>query len=218
MNLLRRRALLAALAMATGRVLAQDAQRPPRWLTIAVRQDRPARVFESVRMPNAAVVTDSRSASASASNDGAYVTRARASEQSVRVLESGRALIQFDAAVPMTFRHYALGKPGVNELLGLVSYDALVQFIVSPRVTGTAVTLEIEPQDGAILTESGERGRLLMTAHGRLGEWIAVGGADLREEPGRAELNHGTLQAQTRPTTDQRGVWLKVDLADDRAR
>jgi len=214
MKLPRRRALLAVVAVATGRALAQDAHRPPRWLTIAIRQDRPPIVAENVRGPNAAVVTDSRSASASTGHDGAYVTRARASERSFRVLEGGRALIQFDAAVPMTFRQYTIDKQGVNELLGLVSYDALAQFIVSPRVAGAAVTLEIEPQDGSILTESGARGRLLMTARGRLGEWIAVGGADLREENGGLELHTATQRAQTRPTTDQRGVWLKVDIAD----
>jgi len=218
MNPPRRRALLAVLAMVTGHALAQDAHRPPRWLTIAVRQDRPPVVAENARTPNAAVVTDSRSASTSTSNDAAHVTRARSSEQSVRVLEGARALIQFDAAVPMTFRHFAIGKPDVDELRGVVSYDALVQFIVSPRLAGTAVTLEIEPQHASILTESGERGRLLMTARGRLGEWIAVGGADLREETDGAELSTGATHAQTRPTTDQRGVWLKVDLADDGAR
>jgi hypothetical protein len=75
------------------------------------------------------------------------------------------------------------------------------------------VVLELEPQDGAILTETGERGRLSTIARGQLGDWIAVGGADLREE-----TDAGALHAQTRPTTDQRGVWLKVDLADDGAR
>lgn len=50
-----------------------------------------------------------------------------------------------------------------------------------------------------------------MTAQGRLGDWIAVAGADLREESHTA-ASAGTLHAQTRPLTNQRGVWLKVEL------
>ncbi|HTT13805.1 MAG TPA: secretin N-terminal domain-containing protein [Burkholderiaceae bacterium] len=192
--------------------------RPPRWLTIAVRQDRPPVAPDPARAPNAAVVTDSRSASTSAGNDGSRITSARSSEQTVRVLEGTRTLIEFEAAVPMTFRHFALNKQGLEEIYGMVTYDALVRFVVHPQLAGTAVVLEIEPQDGSILTETGERGRLSMIARGRVGDWIPVGGADLREETHEQTLRAGTAQAQTRPTTDQRGVWLKVEFADDGTR
>src|SRR5262249_28585448 len=123
-----------------------------------------------------------------------------------------------EAAVPMTFSHYALGKGSVEELHGEVSYNTLVEFAVSPRLAGTTVTLLIEPHDGSILTESSERARLWSTARGRLGEGIPVGGADLREDASVSEPNSGTVRAQARPSTDQRGVWLKVDLADEGAR
>jgi hypothetical protein len=202
-NLAQIRQLLAAL------------DRPPRWLTITIRQDRPPVVAENKRVPNAAVVTDSRSASAPAADDGTRITRTQSSEQSVRVLEGERALIQFETAVPMTFRHFVVRGQALEELHGVVNYDALVQFVVRPRLAGTAVTLEIEPQDVSVLAEAGERDSLSSTARGRVGDWIPVGGADLREETTSSVPGDGTVRAQTRPITDQRGVWLKVDFADD---
>jgi hypothetical protein len=80
------------------------------------------------------------------------------------------------------------------------------------------VTLDIEPQEDTVVLESGERWRLSTTALGRLGDWIAVGGAELRRENHLAEARDGTLQARTRPATDQRGVWLKVDLEESGVR
>ncbi len=47
-----------------------------------------------------------------------------------------------------------------------------------------------------------DRAQLSTTVRGRLGEWIPVGGADVREQTGSA--SHST----------QRGVWLKVDAVD----
>jgi hypothetical protein len=218
MKHVRRRMLAAIVALGPIQAFGQQAARPPRLLTITVRHDRPPQTTEGVRPPHGAVMTDSRSASVEQHDKSSHSTGAQASEQTIRVREGARALVQFEAAVPMTFSHYALGKGTAEELRGEVSYNALVEFAVSPRLAGTTVTLLIEPHDGSILTESSERARLWSTAHGRLGDWIPVGGADLREEASVAESNAGTVRAQTRPSTDQRGVWLKVDLADDGAR
>lgn len=222
MKHLRRRVLAALVALASVHAFAQEARaqgaRPPRWLNITVRHDRPPQVADGVRTPHGAVVTDSRSASVNQSGRDSHSTRGQSSEQTIRVREDARALVQFEAAVPMTFSHYAFGKGSVEELRGEVSYNALLEFAVSPRLAGTTVTLLIEPHDGSILTESSERARLWSTAHGRLGEWIPVGGADLRDDASVAESNSREVRAQTRPATDQRGVWLKVDLADEGAR
>ncbi|HUL63856.1 MAG TPA: hypothetical protein VLW55_04505 [Burkholderiaceae bacterium] len=222
MKHLRRRVLAAIVALGSVHAFAQEAgtqgARPPRWLTITVRQDRPSQVADGVRAPHGAVVTDSRSAAVYQSGKDSHSARAQSSEQTMRVREGARALVQFEAAVPMTFSHYALSKGSVEELRGEMGYNALVEFAVSARLAGTAVTLLIEPHDGSIRTESSERARLWASARGRLGEWIPVGGADLRENASVTESNSGAVRAQTRPSTDQRGVWLKVDLADEGAR
>jgi hypothetical protein len=43
---------------------------------------------------------------------------------------------------------------------------------------------------------------------GRLGEWIAVGGADVREDLS----NSGTPQSSRGTERNQRGVWLRVEV------
>jgi hypothetical protein len=117
----------------------------------------------------------------------------------------------------MTFRHFSIGSQGLDEVRGTVTYDAVVEFMVRPRVQGRAVVLEIEPAEGPVLTGARERGRLLMTAQGGLGDWIPVAGADLRDDS-RTTASAGALRAQTRPVTNQRGVWLKVELESAAAR
>lgn len=206
-----RRAVLALFALAAGAARAQRAA--PRWFTITVRQDRPPPDRVNTPTRHGAVVVDSRSGAAPARSEGSRVMQTAPSVQNVRVQEGGRTLIQFETAVPMTFRRFSLGTNRVDEVRGTVTYDALVQFVVRPRVTGGTVTLDLEPQDGSVLTDSSERGRLSKTVQGRLGEWIAVGDADLRDQDAAPHASlAGTARARTLPQTDQRGVWLKVEL------
>jgi hypothetical protein len=199
------------------RQLLATLDRPPRWLAIVVRQERPP-VAADADLPNRSMVVESRAATAPARADGSQIARTRPNEQRIRVLEGTRVPIQFEAAVPMTFRHFAIGNDSVQEVRGTVTYDALVAFVVRPQLAGTVVTLEIEPQEAAVLTPAGERGRLATTTHGRLGDWIAVGGADVRDANDPPEQRTGALHARTRPTTDQRGVWLKVELETEGTR
>jgi hypothetical protein len=217
----RRRIVAAMVVFCFANAFAQQTgshARSPRLLKITMRNERPPQIAEGVQKQHGAVITDSRSASAYESGKDSLTTRTQSSELTVLVRDGARTLIQFEAAVPMTFSHYAIGNGSVEEVRGEVSYNALVEFAVSPRLAGNAVTLTIEPQDGSVLTESSERARLWSTARGRLGEWIPVGGADLREETSVIGPEPGAVRAQTRPSTNQRGVWLKVDLTDDGAR
>jgi len=207
-----RRCLLVALGAALAGQATAQASPPPRWLTITVRQDRPrpAATHEKT-VPNSAVTVDSRGMDPDP-KDNARIVGTRASESTARVLDGERVAIQMQTAVPMTFRHFVAGKDGVDEIRGSVTYDAMVQFAVRPRVAGKTVTLEVEPQDPTLIAQRQERERMSLTLKGRLGEWIAVGGADLRAEPEATSTNTGTLRAQTRPVGNQRGVWLKVEL------
>jgi len=184
--------------------------RPPRWLTIAVQLDNPLTLAGQEATANGAVVTESRAATVPGNNGTARVTAARASEQLIRVQEGAHAPLRFEAAVPMTFRHFAIGAHGVEEVRGTITYDSIVDFVVRARLVGTVVSLEVEPLDSTVLTDRGLRGRLSFTAQGRLGDWIAIGGADLRSDS--ETTSSAMLQARTRPVTDQRGVWLKVEL------
>ena len=210
MNPLRRRVLLLVPALATGRAGAQ-ASRPARWLTITVREDPPQSTRPAPDAPHGAVTLDSRGGVASNRGGNASVITTRTSEQVLRVLEGTPVPIQIQTAVPMTFRHFVAGSGAVDEVRGTVTYDALVQFVATPRVAGRIVTLEIEPNDASLVADQRERSRMSINAQGNLGEWIAIGGAQAREDTDTS-ASATTLQARTRPVTNQRGVWLKVDL------
>jgi len=216
MNRGRRCLLLALGATLAGRATAQ-ASPAPRWLTISLREDRPRASPREKTVPNGAVTVDSRGMDPDP-KDNARIVGTRARESTVRVLDGERVPIQMQAAVPMTFRHFVAGKDGVDEIRGTVTYDAIVQFVVRPRVAGKTVTLEIEPQDPTLMAERQERERMSLTVNGRLGEWIAVGGADLRDEGEASSATTGTVRAQTRPVTNQRGVWLRVELESGKRR
>jgi hypothetical protein len=220
MDGLRRSTVVALTLLAATRTFAQqkrvEAPRRFRWLNITVRQDRPPGLPADDRRPHAPAVTDSRAATATTGNTNARVTRTQVGD-TIRVREGERAPIRFETAVPMTFRHFAIGARGPDEVRATVTYDAVVEFMVRPRVQGRAVVLEIEPAEGPVLTGARERGRLLMTAQGGLGDWIPVAGADLRDDS-RTTASDGTLRAKTRPATNQRGVWLKVELEPEAAR
>jgi hypothetical protein len=163
MRLARRHLLLAFVLLPLG-VRAQ-----PRELLISVRREAPH--------DDTARQSERRNA---------YAVRTQPVTETIRVAEGGRATIYFDAAIPMTFRRFTVGPHGVDEVGGTVRYEALTRFVVRPTVSGEFVTLEVAPDDESIL---GESARLVHTARGRLGEWIAIGGADVRAG---------------------RGVWLKV--------
>jgi hypothetical protein len=179
-------------------------------LRMTVRRHPPLVLPSPQRKPHGPAVIDSRADTAATPiADGGRTTGTGPIEQVLKVREGSRTLLQFEAAVPMTFKHFAVGTRGVEEVRGVVSYDTLVDFVLRPSVAGTTVTVEIEPREGAVLTDAGERGRLVTSSRGRLGEWFAIGGADLRDP---LESRTDSARARTRPVTDQRGVWLKVEV------
>lgn len=214
MDGLRRTTIVAVALLAVTRTFAQhrslDAPRPPRWLSITVRQDRPSSLPTDDGRPHAASITASRAATATGESTDPRVTRTQAND-TIRVREGERAPVRFESAVPITFRHFSIGAQGLDEVRGTITYDAVVEFMVHPRVQGRSVELEIEPADGTVLADARERGRLSMTAQGDLGDWIPVAGAEPRDDS-RTTASAGTLRAQARPLTNQRGVWLKVEL------
>jgi hypothetical protein len=69
------------------------------------------------------------------------------------------------------------------------------------------VTVELAPEQAEIVAGAVERAQLSTTVRGRLGEWIAVGGADVRDE----SRSGGVLSSAQRAQTGRRGIWLKVD-------
>lgn len=144
----------------------------------------------------------------SRSLDNATVT------QTVQALEGRTAYVQVGRSVPVRDRQVArsiVGGRVVEHLFDGVDYrNASTGFLVTPRLTGDRVTLELSPQrevfveptPGAIDVQ-----RVTTTVSGRLGEWIEVAGSSEQRGSERGEL----LGRAGDMRSDSRSVLLKVD-------
>lgn len=177
---------------------------PLRQLLLTVSQDRADERTTEQRAADGSLTIGSRgvggSAAAAAGNARHWSTR-RAVQQ-IRVIEGAPAYVEMGTAVALAFRQWVVTTQGRTELRGTVYYDALTGFHARANVAGDEVTLELTPELSALPADGGSA-RLSTTARGRLGEWIAVGGADVR---GEAAADGARNSEATRY-----GVWMKVE-------
>jgi type II secretory pathway component GspD/PulD (secretin) len=137
-------------------------------------------------------------------------TRDARTNQSVQVVEGGRAFIQVGQSLPLPLRQVVRGPNGVVVTDSTVYQDIGQGFYAAPRLAGDRVTLEISPQFdtpgnqgyGSVNTQ-----RVSTTVSGRLGEWIELGGSG-QQSAGR---DRGNLSTGTSELRDSRSVWLLVE-------
>lgn len=191
------------------RKLVAEIDRPLRQLTISVRQDRAAEETQRSIGADGGVTITSRRVEGAGQIE-ARIARSLSTQdttQTIRVLEGGRAWIAMGTAIPFTFRQYVATSQGLTEMLGTVYYDAVTGFHVRPTLAGDVVTLDLAPEQSTVTVRGVERAQVSTTVQGRLGEWIAVGGADVRED----RSTSGILSSGHGVERNRRGVWLKVD-------
>lgn len=190
--------------------LLADLDHAPRQLQISVRQDALGEQASSVVGADGSVTVTSGGihGSAQVQAGNSHTLSTQDTSQTVRVIEGGRAWIAMGTAIPLTFRQYVLGVQGITETLGTVYYEAVTGFHVRPTLAGGEVTLELAPEQSTVTVRGIERGQLATTVRGRLGDWIAVGDADVRED----RATSGTLSSERGTERHRRGVWLKVDV------
>ncbi len=191
------------------RKLIAELDRAPRQLVISVRQDRAADETQRSVGADGSVTITNRRVTGNVQVDGSNsrTLSTRDATQTIRVVEGGRAWIAMGTAIPLTFRQYAVTQQGLTELLGTVYYDAVTGFNVRPTLAGDVVTLEIAPEQSTVTVRGIDRAQVSTTVQGRLGEWIAVGGADVRED----RSSSGVLSSGQAVERNRRGVWLRVD-------
>jgi hypothetical protein len=196
-NLAQLRALLARL------------DRPPRQLEITVRQDRADEASQHTLRADGSVVVSSRRSSGTLGLEAGNgrSTATREATQVLRVLEGGRAEIAIGTAIPFTFKQYVLTAQGLTELPASTYVEAVTGFAVRPLLAGASSSVTTSPAAAAIGAQGIEHARLMTRVQGRLGEWIAVGGADLREEAQRG----GSASSDARLSASRLGVWVRVD-------
>lgn len=179
------------------------------------------------RKPNQLIVSVRRSTeqemqreraqmSGTVSNRGADVsvraTEANARDRSsgiasVQVIEGNSAMISSGSDVPIVTS--VVAGAGRRPFAGATTSYRNVSsgFLVTPRVNGTQVVLDIEQQDERVANGSIQTQRLTTQASGPLGEWIRLGGVS----ESATTQSRGILSRQYSTQSDAREIWVKVD-------
>lgn len=134
-------------------------------------------------------------------------------EQMVRVLDGGAAYINAGISVPVPMQSVQYGMNGAVVSTTTVYQDLGAGFYVTPRLIGARVTLDISPQQTSL--QAGQYGtrniqRLTTSIQTRLGEWVQIGGTDSNNLQSTGQLLGRDRESQQ----SQRGVWLKVEVAE----
>ena len=136
-------------------------------------------------------------------------TTAQSSQQFVQAMEGQAAWISSGLRVPLqtTERYYGGGIPYQRSTTQL--HDVTRGFYVVPRVSGDTVTLEIAQHDDKPGRRHGiiDTQRIDTVVHGRLGEWIDLGGLDTT----RSDYQGGIGRSVNRQDGQLQGIQVKVE-------
>lgn len=193
--------------MADIRQVVEALDRPLRRLMITVRHGGTA-AGEKVGAGATVILAPGDSSVRGRIGERRYTSRESVAQQ-VQTVEGGRAFINVGQSLLLPFRQVVLTPAGAVVTETVVQHDIGTGFHAEPRLAGDTVTLDISPRHdtpGSVPGSSNVQ-RLSTTVSGRLGEWIALGGAtrDASSEKG------GTLHYGTRSAQGDQQVWLKVE-------
>jgi hypothetical protein len=126
---------------------------------------------------------------------------------SVQVIEGNSAMISSGSDVPIV-TSVAAGAGRRPWAGATTSYRNVSSgLLVTPRVNGTQVVLDIEQQDERVANGSIQTQRLTTQVSGPLGEWIRMGGVSETS----STQQRGILSRQYSTQSDAREIWVKVD-------
>jgi type II secretory pathway component GspD/PulD (secretin) len=126
---------------------------------------------------------------------------------SVQVLEGASALIATGSSVPIVTTVAAGGGRRPWAVSSSSFRDLSSGFVVTPRVNGELVVLDIEQQHEAVDRGQIETQRLTTQMTARLGEWVQLGSLS---ESATSE-RRGMLNRSYQTRSDERTIWVKVD-------
>ena len=130
--------------------------------------------------------------------------------QQVQVVDGGQALIRVGQSTPIRTRQW-VDTPNGRRLTDVVEYrDVDSGFLVTPRVVGDQVTLEISTANDRLEgspTGTAQVQRVQTSVTGRLGEWIEIAGIGEQAVQRDSEILASSRDARR----EARRVLLKVD-------
>jgi Type II secretory pathway, component PulD len=219
--------VLQPLVEQGGALTGQDYQLFVRTSPANLRQLRDA-VAQIDRRPNQLLVSVRRSTqqevereraqvSGTLSNRGGdvsvHATDANARDRSdgvasVQVIEGSAALISSGSDVPIvTAVAASVGHRRAFAGAATEYRNVSSGFLVTPRLNGQTVVLDIEQQDERVVNGSIQTQRLTTQVSGTLGDWIQLGGVS----ESSSSQQRGILSRQYSTSSDDRKVWVKVE-------
>jgi type II secretory pathway component GspD/PulD (secretin) len=126
---------------------------------------------------------------------------------SVQVVEGSSAFISSGSDVPVVTAVAAGGgrRPWAAATTGYRNVSS--GFVVTPRVNGQTVIIDIEQQDERVVNGNVQTQRLTTQVGGTLGEWIQLGGVS----ESASTQHRGILSRQYSTQSDERSIWVKVE-------
>lgn len=184
-----------------------EIDRQPRQLLVSVR--RATRQAIEREGASATVVLGNQASGATVRATDATSRREGNGVASVQVLEGSAAYVAAGASVPVVTAAVASGgrRPWVA---ASTEYRNLGSgFLVTPRVSGQRVTLDISQQSEQRSTHTGqiETQQLATQVSGQLGEWLQLGGV----AESSSQQRSGALSRQYSTRDDDLALWVKVE-------
>jgi type II secretory pathway component GspD/PulD (secretin) len=180
--------------------------RAPRQLLVSVRNASQQQIERERVAVSGTLSTEAARARVSADDKNAQ--RAADGVASVAVLEGHSALINNGSSVPMVTAAAAGGRRHPWIATQTEYRDLSSGFIVTPRISGDRVILEVSQQAQTIRNGTIDSQQLQTQASGRVGDWLALGG--IEESSTSTQRGIGTRQYAT--ASDQRSLWIKVEI------
>ena len=188
------------------RSVLEQLDRKPRQLLVSVRRGSQGSVERKAAAANVELGTRGAQGSVIATDDSA--SRDQGNVASVQVIEGNSALISTGQSVPL-ITTVAGGVGRRTWAASSTSYRDLTSgFMVTPRVSGDRVTLDIEQQNQQPGANSSIQTQSLSTQiQGALNEWISLGGVNETSNSQRS----GILNRQYSTRSDATTIWVKVE-------
>lgn len=179
--------------------------RKPNQLLVSVRRSTQQEVQREGAQVSGTVSNRGSNVSVQATDDNARDRRDGVA--SVQVLEGNSALISSGSDVPIVTSVAAGGgrRPWAAATTGYRNLSS--GFVITPRVNGQTVVLDIEQQDERVVNGTVQTQHLTTQVSGTLGQWIQLGGVS----ESSSSQQRGILSRQYSTGSEERSIWVKVE-------
>lgn len=190
----------------------------PRSLLVSVRRATQADIERERASASGTIAGDRGSVSVNQPQSNRSNVTVRATDQSlassasgvssVRVLEGGSAFIATGSSIPIV-TSVAGGVGRRHAWAGATtSYrDLSSGFMVTPRLNGEIVVLDIEQRDEGVQHGQISTQQLATQVSARLGVWMQLGGVS----ESASVSSRGVLNRSQQTRSDERSIWVKVE-------